>query len=90
MGVWQPTAAKSRDRLSRARTSHNHPEVPEHNVWREGPALRFFQKVIEPNKGATKDQLGLEDELEAFWLENARWGPLQRWKRGRTRCERRC
>jgi len=40
-----------------------HPEVPEHDVWREGPELRFFQKVVEPNRGATKEQLGLVDEL---------------------------
>jgi phenylpropionate dioxygenase-like ring-hydroxylating dioxygenase large terminal subunit len=40
-----------------------HPEVPDHDVWREGPELRFFQKVIEPNRGATKDQLGLDEEL---------------------------
>ena len=26
-------------------------------------------------------QLGLEDELEEFWLENERAGPLQRWMR---------
>jgi vanillate O-demethylase monooxygenase subunit len=42
---------------------HNHPEVPEHEVWREGPELRFLQKVIEPNRGATKDQLALAGEF---------------------------
>jgi vanillate O-demethylase monooxygenase subunit len=42
---------------------HNHPEVPEHEVWREGPELRFLQKVIEPNRGATKDQLALAEEF---------------------------
>jgi len=41
----------------------DHPEVPEHDVWREGPELRFFKKVVEPNRGATKEQLGLSDEL---------------------------
>src|SRR5207244_11761577 len=41
----------------------DHPEVPEHDVWRDGPELRFFQKVVEPNRGATKEQLGLADEL---------------------------
>src|SRR5438105_11457991 len=25
------------------------------------------------------EQLGLEDELEGFWLESERMGPLQRW-----------
>jgi vanillate O-demethylase monooxygenase subunit len=41
--------------------SRDHPEVAEHEVWREGPELRFFQKVIEPNQGTTKDDLGLPD-----------------------------
>jgi phenylpropionate dioxygenase-like ring-hydroxylating dioxygenase large terminal subunit len=41
----------------------DHPEVPDHDVWREGPELRFFQRVVEPNKGTTKDQLGLDDPL---------------------------
>src|SRR4029434_2587617 len=29
--------------------------------------------------GVTGQQLGLEDELDAFWLEHQRLGPLQRW-----------
>ena len=41
----------------------SHPEVPEHEVWRDGPELRFSQRVVEPNRGATKDQLALEEEL---------------------------
>ena len=40
-----------------------HPEVPEHEVWREGSELRFFQTVVEPNRGATKEHLGLDTEL---------------------------
>lgn len=32
-------------------------------MWREGPELRFFQRVIEPNRGATKDQLALDGEF---------------------------
>ena len=43
--------------------SRDHPEVADHDVWRDGPELRFFQTVVEPNKGTTKDQLGLDDEL---------------------------
>jgi len=38
-----------------------HPEVPEHEVWREGPELRFYQKVVEPLQGATKEQLRSEE-----------------------------
>src|SRR5262249_2169861 len=41
----------------------SHPEVPEHEVWRAGPELRFRQRVIEPNQGATKDQLALDAEF---------------------------
>jgi vanillate O-demethylase monooxygenase subunit len=37
-----------------------HPEVPEHEVWREGHELRFFQRVVEPLAGATKQQLEVE------------------------------
>jgi methylxanthine N1-demethylase len=37
--------------------SRDHPEVPEHDVWREGPELRFYQRVVEPLTGATKQQL---------------------------------
>jgi phenylpropionate dioxygenase-like ring-hydroxylating dioxygenase large terminal subunit len=37
--------------------SREHPEVPEHDVWRDGPELRFYQKVVEPLQGATKQQL---------------------------------
>lgn len=43
--------------------SRDHPEVPEHDVWREGSELHFFQKVVEPNEGATKDTLELDEEL---------------------------
>jgi phenylpropionate dioxygenase-like ring-hydroxylating dioxygenase large terminal subunit len=41
----------------------SHPEVPEHEVWRVGPELRFSQRVIEPNQGATKNQLVLDAEF---------------------------
>jgi len=43
--------------------SRDHAEVEDHDVWREGPEIRFFKRVFEPNKGATKDQLGLEDSI---------------------------
>ncbi len=40
--------------------SRDHPEVPEHEIWREGAELRFFQKVVEPLEGATKEDLRVE------------------------------
>ena len=41
----------------------DHPEVPDHEVWREGPELRFFQRVMEPLQGATKEQLGIDEPM---------------------------
>jgi phenylpropionate dioxygenase-like ring-hydroxylating dioxygenase large terminal subunit len=41
----------------------SHPEVPEHEVWQEGSELRFSQKVTEPNRGAIKDQLAVDDQF---------------------------
>jgi vanillate O-demethylase monooxygenase subunit len=43
--------------------SRDHPEVPEHEVWRESPELRFFQRVVEPLTGATKQQLRTDDSF---------------------------
>jgi phenylpropionate dioxygenase-like ring-hydroxylating dioxygenase large terminal subunit len=43
--------------------TRDHPEVPEHDVWRAGPELRFACRVAEPTTGITKHQLGVEDEL---------------------------
>jgi vanillate O-demethylase monooxygenase subunit len=40
-----------------------HPEVPEHDVWREGEELRFSQHVVEPLEGATKASLDLGESL---------------------------
>ena len=34
--------------------SHDQPEVTDHQVWREGPALRFTRQVAEPLSGFTK------------------------------------
>jgi vanillate O-demethylase monooxygenase subunit len=39
--------------------SRDHPEVPEHEVWREGHELRFASRVVEPPTGVTKEPLGL-------------------------------
>jgi vanillate O-demethylase monooxygenase subunit len=43
--------------------SRDHPEVPEHDIWREGAELRFFQKVSEPLEGATKEDLRTDAEM---------------------------
>jgi vanillate O-demethylase monooxygenase subunit len=43
--------------------SREHPEVPEHEIWREGAELRFFQKVAEPLEGATKEDLQTDAEM---------------------------
>lgn len=43
--------------------SRDHPEVPEHEVWREGAELRFFQEVVEPLQGATKEDLQISSDL---------------------------
>jgi methylxanthine N1-demethylase len=43
--------------------SRDKPEVPEHDVWREGHRLRFFARVQEPNSGVTKRRLGVQDEM---------------------------
>jgi phenylpropionate dioxygenase-like ring-hydroxylating dioxygenase large terminal subunit len=40
--------------------SRDHPEVPEHEIWREGSELRFFQKVVEPPEGVTKEDLRID------------------------------
>jgi phenylpropionate dioxygenase-like ring-hydroxylating dioxygenase large terminal subunit len=34
--------------------SHENPEVEDHDVWRDGPALRFTRQVAEPVSGFTK------------------------------------
>ena len=43
--------------------SRDHPEVPEHEVWREGHELRFFSRVVEPPTGVTKEPLALSGPL---------------------------
>jgi phenylpropionate dioxygenase-like ring-hydroxylating dioxygenase large terminal subunit len=48
--------------------SRDHPEVPDHEVWREGPELRFFQKVEEPLQGATKEDLSID--ADSVTVEN--------------------
>ena len=48
--------------------SRDHPEVPEHEVWREGSELRFFQKVVEPLEGATKEDL--KTDADTVEVEN--------------------
>lgn len=47
--------------------SHEHPEVPDHNVWREGPVLRFTRTVTEPVSGFTK----LQAEDADGWVDVA-------------------
>jgi methylxanthine N1-demethylase len=41
--------------------SRDHPEVEDHDVWREGPELRFEKNVVEPLAGATKAQLETDE-----------------------------
>lgn len=48
--------------------SRDHPEVPEHEIWRDGAELRFLQKVVEPLEGATKEDL--ESDADLVEVEN--------------------
>jgi phenylpropionate dioxygenase-like ring-hydroxylating dioxygenase large terminal subunit len=43
--------------------SRDHPEVPDHDVWREGHELRFFSRVVEPITGVTKEPLHLSGSI---------------------------
>lgn len=43
--------------------SRDHPEVTDHDVWREGRYLRFDHVVKEPGNGQIKEQLGITDPI---------------------------
>jgi phenylpropionate dioxygenase-like ring-hydroxylating dioxygenase large terminal subunit len=43
--------------------SRENPEVPDHDVWREGHCLRFSARVLEPSDGVTKKRLGVQDDM---------------------------
>lgn len=43
--------------------SRDHPEVTDHDVWREGSQLRFDHVVKEPSNGEIKEQLGITDPV---------------------------
>ncbi|MEU1599881.1 aromatic ring-hydroxylating dioxygenase subunit alpha [Streptomyces sp. NPDC005708] len=43
--------------------SRDHPEVTDHEVWRDGRYLRFAHTVKEPSNGEIKEQLGIADPI---------------------------
>src|SRR5262245_26177020 len=45
--------------------TRDHPEVADHDVWREGPELRFARRVKEPIAGFTK----LDTETADGWVD---------------------